>query len=144
MSAKPILFVFVQFAALGAILLTGPVLAADPALLALELAGLALGVWAVLTMGILRVSIMPTPQAQAQLVTGGPYRFIRHPMYSALLLFTLPLVAAAPSPLRIGLWLLLLVNLVLKLHYEEGLLLSKFKDYAAYQHRTHKLIPFIY
>jgi protein-S-isoprenylcysteine O-methyltransferase Ste14 len=59
-------------------------------------------------------------------------------------LFTLPLVIAAPSPLRIGLWVLLLANLTLKLHYEEGLLRSKFPDYTAYQERTRKLIPFIY
>lgn len=141
---KPLLFVLIQFAALGAIVLTGPWLPAHPALLAMELAGLALGVWAVLSVGIQRVSIMPTPRATAHLVEGGPYAAIRHPMYSALLLFTLPLVIAAPHPLRIALWFVLLVDLLLKLHYEEGLLLSKFPQYAAYRTRTRKLIPFIY
>jgi protein-S-isoprenylcysteine O-methyltransferase Ste14 len=141
---KPAIFVIIQFAALGAILLTGPLFAPGAVLLAIELAGLALGAWAVLSMGISRVSIFPTPRAGAQLVARGPYAFIRHPMYSALLLFTLPIVIAAPTPLRMGLWLTLLVNLVFKLHYEESLLVSQFPGYSEYQQRTSKLIPFLY
>lgn len=138
------LFVLIQFAALGGILLTGPLLAPAPWLLALELGGLALGAWAILSMGIGRVSILPNPRADGRLVTGGPYAAIRHPMYTALLLFSLALVAAAPSGLRIGLWLVLLADLAFKLEYEERLLQAKFPEYGNYAKRTHKLIPFVY
>jgi len=65
-------------------------------------------------------------------------------MYTGLLLAALALVLAASSPLRIVIWLVLLADLVLKLHYEEGLLAAKFPQYAEYQKRTKKLVPFIY
>lgn len=143
MSAS-LFFVLVQFFVLGAILLTGPLVAPAPWLLALEAGGLALGAWAILSVGAGRVSILPTPRADARLVTGGPYAAIRHPMYSALLLATLPLVIAAPSALRITLWAILLVDLLFKLHYEERLLKAKFPDYGDYVKRTRKLIPLVY
>lgn len=142
--SKANLFVLVQFAAIGAILLTGPWLAQPWALLALQLAGLALAAWAILSMGIGNFGASPLPLAQGRMVQHGPYAIIRHPMYTSLLLFTLPLVLSAPSPLRIFFWLALLVDLVLKLQYEEGLLRNKFVEYPVYMQRTRRLLPFIY
>jgi protein-S-isoprenylcysteine O-methyltransferase Ste14 len=141
---KALLYVLVQFAALGGILVTGRLVAPAPWLLALEAAGLALGAWAILAMGVGRVSIVPTPRADARLVTSGPYAAIRHPMYTALLLFTLAQVLAAPSGLRAGLWLTLLADLLFKLEYEERLLKAKFPEYARYAERTRRLLPFVY
>lgn len=141
---KASLFVLVQFAAIGAILLTGPWLPQPPALLALLAAGIALGAWAILSMGIGNFGASPLPLAGALLVQRGPYAYIRHPMYTGLLLATLALVLAAPSPLRIAFWLVLLIDLLLKLHYEEALLAAKFPSYAKYQQATKKLIPFLF
>lgn len=138
------LFVVIQFAALGGILATGPLVAPAPWLLALQAGGLALGAWAILTVGVGRVSILPNPRASARLVTGGPYAAIRHPMYTGLLLFTLALVLAAPSGLRAGLWLLLLADLLFKLEYEERLLKAKFPEYGEYAAHTRKLLPYVY
>lgn len=142
--SKATLFVLVQFAAIGGLLLTGPWLPQPPALLALLAAGVALGAWAMLSMGFGNFGASPVPLAEARFVARGPYAYIRHPMYTGLLLATLALVLAASSPLRIVIWLVLLADLVLKLHYEEGLLAAKFPQYAEYQKRTKKLVPFIY
>jgi protein-S-isoprenylcysteine O-methyltransferase Ste14 len=94
--------------------------------------------------GIARVHVLPEPRADAQLVARGPYRFIRHPMYASLLIFTLALVLAAPAWWRWLIWLALLVNLVLKLSYEERMLVARFPAYAAYQERTWRLVPWVY
>jgi protein-S-isoprenylcysteine O-methyltransferase Ste14 len=136
--------VAIQFACLGAIVLTGPILASHPLLLAAEFAAVLLGVWAILTVQIDKVNVVPDPRPNAELVRRGPYRWIRHPMYAALLLGTLALVLAAPSPLRWGLWLVLLVDLLIKLHYEEGLLRQHFSGYAAYMAESKRLIPYIF
>jgi protein-S-isoprenylcysteine O-methyltransferase Ste14 len=141
---RSVLFVVVQFVCLGAIALTGPWIATNPVWLALELLGMALGLWTLWTMRSSRFNILPDVLDRAQLVTLGPYRFIRHPMYATLLIVTLALVLDAPSPLRVAIWLVLLVDLLLKLTYEEGLLVQRFPAYTAYQQASKRLIPFVY
>jgi protein-S-isoprenylcysteine O-methyltransferase Ste14 len=138
------IFVVVQFACLGLIAVSGPLIPTNLILFLIELAGIGLGVWAVLAMGAGNVNIAPDPLAHARLVTSGPYRLIRHPMYMALLITCLPLLIHFFTPLRLAIYLLLLVDLLFKLHYEEGLLAARFEGYVAYQGRSHKLIPFIY
>lgn len=141
---KSIAFVLLQFLALGLILVTGPILPADPVLLLIEFAGLGLGLWAVFAAGIGNFNVTPDPVRGGRLFRGGPYRLIRHPMYLALLLTTLPLVIAEFSVLRGILWVVLLVDLVLKLNYEEGLLAAQLEGYREYMKETYRLIPFVY
>ncbi len=136
--------VTVQFACLLALAATGPWFAPAPWLLALEAAGGGLGVWAVLTMRLHRVNIAPDVRAGAAMVAHGPYRWIRHPMYAALLLVGLAVVLAAPSPLRWGVLALLAVNQVVKLTYEETLLAVAFPGYGDYRARTKRLVPFVF
>ncbi len=140
----PIVFVLVQFLCLGLIAITGPLIASNPVLLAAELLGILLGLWAVWVMRIGNFNVTPTVMAGAKLVEGGPYRFIRHPMYAALLLVTLPLVLDSFSLLRLSIWIVLLVDLVLKLRHEEQLLASEVDGYSAYMSRTKKLLPLIF
>jgi protein-S-isoprenylcysteine O-methyltransferase Ste14 len=80
----------------------------------------------------------------AELVMTGPYRFIRHPIYSGILL------AMLGSALVAGiLWLIVFVlfgtYFVLSARAEERLMTRQFPDqYPEYKSRTKALIPFIY
>ncbi|NTU78094.1 MAG: isoprenylcysteine carboxylmethyltransferase family protein [Chloroflexales bacterium] len=134
----------VQFACLIVIALSGPIIPPSPAWGLLTLLGALLGVWAVLAMRIPEVSVLPEVREGARLVTRGPYRVIRHPMYSALLLIGAGLVMGAPSLLRWLLWLALLVDLVVKLNYEERLLAARYTEYPAYRRGTWRIVPFVY
>lgn len=136
--------VAIQFACLIAIALTGPILARNPLLFAMEVAALLLVFWAILTVRVDNVNVVPDPRRDSVLVQSGPYRWIRHPMYSALLLGTLALVIESPSPLRWGLWGVLLIDLVVKLHYEERLLLGHFAGYRSYMDASKRLVPYIF
>ena len=137
-------FVIVQFLCLGLIAVTGPWFPDNVLMLAVELLGVGLGVWAIFTMGLGNFNVTPDPLASSHLVTSGPYRLIRHPMYLALLLVTLPLIAAQFSILRAAFWLVLLVDLLVKLNYEEGLLTARLEGYREYKQNSYHLIPFIY
>lgn len=144
LSGFSLIFVLIQFFCLGVIGVTGPLLADGPLLLLVEFGGLSLGIWAVMVMRIGHFHIAPDPLSWSRFVNQGPYRFVRHPMYLALLLTTLPLIISYPSPGRIGIWILLLADLVLKIGFEERLLLKHFPEYSVYQKKTARLLPGIY
>jgi len=137
-------FVIVQFACLIAIALTGPLIARNPLWLALEGAALLLGLWTIWTMRAARFNIVPDVPDNSELVRHGPYRFIRHPMYATLLLGSLALVLNEPTLLRAVVWVVLLIDLVLKLTYEERLLVESFPSYAEYRQHSKRLVPFVY
>ena len=136
--------VAIQFACLIAIALTGSILARNPALLVMEVAAVLLGLWAILTVRIGNVNVLPDPRQETVLVQSGPYRWIRHPMYATLLLGTLALVLDSPSILRWSLWIVLLIDLLIKLRYEERMLLEHFGGYGAYMAGSKRLIPYLY
>ncbi|MFN3332421.1 MAG: methyltransferase family protein [Caldilinea sp.] len=149
MDAKPDLLksytlVVIQFGALLALALTGPIVARHPVLLAVELAALALALWAIVTMRLRHVNVLPDVRPDSRLVRQGPYRWIRHPMYASILLGALALTLDESTPLRWLIYTILLVNLLVKLHYEERLLAAAFPLYSAYQEVSKRLIPFIY
>ena len=66
-----------------------PGLPQAPLGIALILLGLIPPVWAVILFRRERTELNPTSQANAKLVTGGPYRFTRNPMYLGLVIETL-------------------------------------------------------
>jgi protein-S-isoprenylcysteine O-methyltransferase Ste14 len=109
---------------------------------ALFAGGIALAVWARLHLG--RNWGMPTTQrAEPELVTSGPYRFVRHPIYSGLL--TAILGTALVDNL---LGLIVVAVLVAYFYYsgtvEERNLTATFtRAYPEYKSRTKMLIPFL-
>jgi protein-S-isoprenylcysteine O-methyltransferase Ste14 len=104
--------------------------------------GIALAVWARLHLG--RNWGMPMSQrAEPELVTSGPYRFVRHPIYSGLL--TAMLGTALVNNL---LGLIVVAVLVAYFYYsgivEERNLAATFpKAYPEYKSRTKMIIPFL-
>lgn len=89
-------------------------------------------------------NVRPEVKPGAQLVTDGIYRFIRHPMYSAVLLAMLAAIAADPRLWRIALWLALVGALLAKAQREERLLAERFPEYAAYRARTRRFLPGVF
>ena len=103
-----------------------------------------LGVW---TLGYNRwgnFNIRPELRSGAKLVTGGPYRWIRHPMYASVLLGVGALVHADPRPWRIVLLAALAAVLIAKAAREETYLRAAFPEYSAYASRTWRLVPYVY
>jgi len=138
------LLVTLQFFSLAVIALTGPLLPASlPARLVLIAAVLG-GLWAVLSMGVGRFKISPYLHRSGRLHRAGPYRFVRHPMYLALLVAMLASVLSEPSAIRAAAWLSLGVVLVQKLRMEERLLTERYPEYAGYARSTRRLLPFVY
>lgn len=105
------------------------------------LGALLLSAWAVKVMRLGHFNVRPAIKEGALLVTHGPYRYIRHPMYASILLAGLGLLLITFSWLRLLAFFLLWLVLYLKLRMEERLLARYFPDYPAYQKRTRMLFP---
>lgn len=87
---------------------------------------------------------LPYPKEQATLVQTGPYRIVRHPMYSGGIVLAYGWALAVSGWLTLVYATVLLVFLDVKSAREEQWLADKFPDYPEYQRRVRKLIPFIY
>lgn len=132
-----------QFGLIAALLLLLP-LSLHPLVLGTQAVAILIGLWAVQAMHLGHFNIIPDPQPEIELVTHGPYRFIRHPMYFSIVLFFLPLIIANPNTWSLGLYAGLWVILLIKLSYEEHLLLELLPEYDDYRQSSKKIIPFVF
>jgi protein-S-isoprenylcysteine O-methyltransferase Ste14 len=104
--------------------------------------GLAVRVWAVLALGGSFSTFVQVDEAQP-VVTSGPYRWIRHPSYTGLLLICLGFGVG------IGNWLSIVVSAVVpvlgllpRIAVEEAELVRVLGErYRRYQNTTHRLLP---
>ncbi len=87
---------------------------------------------------------LPKPKKDATLVTTGPYRIVRHPIYSGGSLVALGWAFWVLSWLTLGYAIVLFAYLDFKSRREERWLVAKYLDYREYQRRVHRLIPFLY
>lgn len=90
------------------------------------------------------LSIFPHPKDDAALVQAGPYALVRHPIYSGLIIGAAGWALIHTSLLTLIYAGILLVFFDRKSRREERMLAQKFPEYAAYQARVSKLIPFVY
>jgi protein-S-isoprenylcysteine O-methyltransferase Ste14 len=105
--------------------------------LALTLVGTVLAFWSAWYLGR---SFSLLPQAR-RLVTTGPYRFVRHPIYLGGLLITVAEVWLRFSPTVVILNLVFVAAQVVRLRYEEEVLERTFPGYRAYRAETSALVP---
>lgn len=111
----------------------GRELAAD----VLLVAGLAWSLWA---LGSLGRSLSMVAQAR-QLADRGPYRWVRHPLYTGELVSALGLAAAIGTVAAVAVWLALCGLQAYRALREEQLLLHALPGYRNYRDRTAALLP---
>jgi len=110
--------------------------------LALTCAGIVFAVWARITLGKNWSGIVTVKQDH-QLIRTGPYRLVRHPIYSGLLLAILGTAVSlgkVRSFLAVG---VILAGWWLKWRAEENFMVQEFgEQYEQYRRETPALIPF--
>ncbi len=140
----PYFLVLVQFICLIFIAISAPVISNNIAGLLVESMGIFLAVHAIYIVKIRNVNVTPTVKQGSELITSGPYRIIRHPMYIAQLIAVLPLVIDYFSWYRLAAIVILLLVLLVKIGYEEKQLIVYFPEYTKYKTMTSRMIPYIY
>ena len=105
--------------------------------------GAAISMWSLMQHGW-RVSPFPRPMDGAQLVETGPYAYVRHPMYSGIIAFTLGVGLAYANPVALLTSATFLVFFMAKTGREEEMLVESVVDYRAYRSDVPwRLIPFV-
>jgi protein-S-isoprenylcysteine O-methyltransferase Ste14 len=106
-------------------------------------AGVLLRVVAFITLGS-NFSVAVKFSDRSRLVVSGIYRYIRHPLYLALILISSSGCFVFSCRYAWILFLLCLGGIILRIRKEETLLGKQYPEYAEYAGKTRKLIPFIY
>lgn len=103
----------------------------------------ALMIWARVSFGVRSFHATANP-TEGGLVTTGPYRFIRHPIYTAGCLFAGAGILAHPSLRALGLGLLLFLGALVRMLCGERLVMQKYSTYRDYARVTKRMVPYIF
>lgn len=129
--------------ALVGLVVRGAFFPSQPAAIMAQVTAVALMVWARLTFGQRSFHAAANPSAGG-LVTTGPYRFIRHPIYTAACLFGWSGILAHWSLINVMLGVLLFVGAVGRMLCEERLIIEIYPEYRDYAQATKRMVPYIF
>jgi protein-S-isoprenylcysteine O-methyltransferase Ste14 len=139
-SPLPLLLVIAAIVILG---VSGNLFSRSPIVIAVQAAAVVLNIWARSSFrrGTFRVTAEPGAPA---LITSGPFRFIRHPMYSAALILIWAGVLSHLSAMTLVVGAAVTAICGYRVVVEEQLLRAAYPEYLEYSRTTKALIPFIW
>ena len=105
--------------------------------------GFALIIWSRVALGK-SFTAFPRPVNGGVQVASGPYRFVRHPMYTGVMVSLAAWALMFQSPAVAGLGIATAVVLDLKARREERWLEGMYPGYGEYRRATRKFLPFVY
>ena len=132
-----------MIAALVGLYKIGVLFSAQPIAIALQVIAVALIVWARITFGRRSFHAAANPTTGG-LVTTGPYRYIRHPIYTAASLLGWGAIVVHWSLLSVALGVLLFLGGLVRLVCEEQLVKQMYPEYLEYSKITKRMIPYLF
>jgi protein-S-isoprenylcysteine O-methyltransferase Ste14 len=120
-----------------------PSLALDWTSAALTAIGIGFAIWARVYIGR-NWSPRPAVKEHHELVTTGPYAYVRHPIYTGILLAAFG-SALIGTIIGIGMFIFISIVFALRIDKEEKIMLELFPEqYSEYQKHTKRLVPFVW
>ena len=143
MSIKSIFLVFLQIVTMAYLLIVTNRIGNGFGLV-LQTLGFIIAVWGMLTMKFGNFNVQPEVKSST-LITIGPYKLIRNPMYTGVILIFLPMIINNFSYLNLVVYSVLVLTLLLKIFSEEQFLEKRFgEDYTQYKTGTYRLFPYLF
>ena len=117
--------------------------AKSPYLLVVQVAAALLMIWARMTFG-LRSFHAAASISEGGLVTTGPYRYWRHPIYASIIYFVWVGQVQASAVIPLALAATVSLGLFARMLIEEKILTQAYPEYPNYAKKAKRLIPFVY
>jgi protein-S-isoprenylcysteine O-methyltransferase Ste14 len=106
----------------------------------LLIAGFAVMITASLRLGT-GLTPTPVPSERGHLVTGGLYRYVRHPIYTGVILIVIGLTVRSGSVVTLAVAVVAVVFFDRKARWEEAQLSDRYDGYTEYAARTPRFVP---
>ena len=135
-----LIIVIVAFAAL---ILQGDLFSSSALVIVGQICAILFSISARVAFGRQQLKVTADP-GNGVLIQRGPYKFVRHPMYAAVLLFLWVSIAGHWSIFNAIVGVIATVFAVFRVSVEEKLLREHYPDYNEYALRTKRMIPFLY
>ena len=144
MSTKSGILIFLQFACFAYFIFYENLLV-NNTLITIQILGFSLSIWAIFVMQIGNFNVQPEVKTNANFITKGPYKLIRNPMYTGLILFFSANIISEFSFFSLTVFTILVAVFLSKIAMEELFLDKKFGlQYERYREKTYRLVPYIY
>jgi protein-S-isoprenylcysteine O-methyltransferase Ste14 len=138
-SAFPLLLLIAAIVVLG---MTHSLFSWSPFVIAVQVGAIGLSVWARRSFQKNAFRVVAVPGGSS-VIRHGPYGFVRHPMYSAALLFLWTAIVSHLSLLNLLIGVAVTAVIVVRIVAEERLLRARYSDYGEYARSTKAVVPFI-
>ncbi len=143
MKSLSVLGVLLMVAGLWGLFYTHSLFSPSPVVIAVQVVAAVIMVWARITFG--RRSFHATANTTAGgLVTSGPYRYIRNPIYTSVVLFSFAGACAHVSWASVVFALVVLAGALVRVIAEERFLRIRYPEYAEYAARTKRMVPHVF
>jgi protein-S-isoprenylcysteine O-methyltransferase Ste14 len=114
----------------------------SPVVMAIQIAGVLVVVWARLTFGMRSLHV-GSNATEGGLVTTGPYRYVRHPIYAGALVILAGVLVAHHDVETLIAAGCVAAALVVRMVAEERAVVRTYPEYASYAKRTKRIIPWV-
>ena len=115
----------------------------NPITITIQVSAVIFMIWARITFGM-RSFYAGANSTKGELVTNGPYKWLRHPIYASIIYFFLACIIAFPKIETIIGVFLIIASTYFRMILEEISLRETYKDYSIYADKAKRIIPFIF
>lgn len=115
----------------------------SPVVILIQALGVCLMIWARVTFGRRSFHATASP-TEGGLVTTGPYRYVRHPIYTSVLIMVWAGATGNFSIANVAFCVVTSAGAWVRIRSEETLVRVRYPDYDAYAQKTKRFIPFVF
>ena len=119
------------------------IISTNPIAIIIQASAFCLMIWARITFKSRSFHLTANP-TKGGLVTSGPYKWLRHPIYAAVIYFSWACLIPFPNIETLIGVVLITVGMFIRLLLEEKALIKMYPEYAEYSKQAKRLVPFVF